>query len=1050
MNAVSIRKQHVTMDDYYQGPLNPHPVFPQWSVWSVYPHQFYGQMRKFIVKHKFYMPTIENEFLRVTVAPDIGGRIWDVYDKIGGRHVANWNTEVRTYQGGFGLNYTTGGIECNYPLAHSPTTSRQREVSTRQYPDGSASVIVSELDRIWRTRWAMECRLYPNRAYVEQRVRIYNRTPHESRYMYWNNCGWVLGDGGQFIFPESTGAMHGMEDETFSWPIWKHRDLSWFRENPDMLGLYMLNVDEPYLGYYDHDEDFGLVHYGDVADLPGRKTWTWGNVPDNMAHMRKTHHSRDEVYGEVQSGRLVIQEHRDRMPPESECQWYERWYPVRGIGGFNGAGPGAAMNLEVVPSGRGQSRLRLKTMANAPYPGATATLTSEGAPPVEKILTLGPTDAVESIFTVKGSVGPDRKTKVTLRDRDGVILGVVRLPAARTRDSWREVADLTREIRPVGVEEIFREAEKKARDWGNHDLRPLYEKVIAQDEGFSPARRELGRWAIWQGLYDEAIEHLDIAIERDPDSFELRYLRGLALVHGGRLDEARAAFELANRYQWEAASLARLAELRMREGDWEHAGRHLDRLAGAFPRLTRLRGLRAACLRRLGRKKQAQAEIDEALAIDADDPFLQVEAMFIRAGGVSDKRLPPRAVKSLIEQVREAEWPLLEAAFDYLAAGLDEEARAVLEIIPKPGPLALFVLARVHEKGGRSARARQVLATACKADPVTHCAWRLEMLPVLEWAREQLPKHPRPLLHLGNLLMARRRTEEAVALWRKAEQLGEKNYLLHASLGFHAKTVAGKPKAAAEHFRKAAGAEPADLYVKRERFTALRGLGKDDEAVRLLEGDPEALRLSPVLTHDLLNVYLERNDYAKFDRLCAEVSFPANWNLAGPCTLWHRRFFEEALVSFGEKDPKRALAILRDIPAAPARLGVPRDPWVEEPVRRYYHMGRMCEKLGDMQEARRCWEKALGFDYNCYFEPGYWTHRWTHRYYQALSLQKLGRESQANTVFDGMELLAHSPELPVNARDAIMDLVERGRFVPDEEKDPVGRKAVKVRTRAEE
>ncbi len=167
--------------------------------------------------------------------------------------------------------------------------------------------------------------------------------------------------------------------------------------------------------------------------------------------------------------------------------------------------------------------------------------------------------------------------------------------------------------------------------------------------------------------------------------------------------------------------------------------------------------------------------------------------------------------------------------------------------------------------------------------------------------------------------------------------------------------------------------------------------------------------------------------------------------------LWYRRYFQEALVSFAKTNPKGALEILKNLKPVPPHLGLTGDPWYMEPVRQLYHMGRMYERLGNMEEARRCWEKALTFDnYNCFFEPGYWSHRWAHRYYQALALQKLGRQAEANAYFDGMEFVARSPEQPVSARDRIMDLVERGRFAPDDEKDPVWKKAVKVETRAEE
>ncbi len=161
MNEVKLRRRTVEMDHYSQEPLNPHPTFPQWSTWPVYPYLYMGSMRKYVVRQKYLMPEIENEYLRVAVNADIGGRIWRLYDKIGGHDLANFNSEVHTYNAGFGLNYTSGGIEINYPLAHACTTSRPREISTARGEDGSASIIVSEYEQIWRTRWSVTYTLRP-------------------------------------------------------------------------------------------------------------------------------------------------------------------------------------------------------------------------------------------------------------------------------------------------------------------------------------------------------------------------------------------------------------------------------------------------------------------------------------------------------------------------------------------------------------------------------------------------------------------------------------------------------------------------------------------------------------------------------------------------------------------------------------------------------------------------------------------------------------------------------------------------------------------------
>jgi len=1050
MEGVRLVRRHVVMTEYSQAPLNPHPVFPQWSPWSVYPYQYYGSVRKYLARRRYYMPTLENDFLRVEIAPDLGGRIWDVYDKIGKRHVINFNPEVHIYNAGFGLNYVCAGIECNYPLAHACTTSRKREVSDRRNPDGSASIVISEYERIWRTRWSVTYTLYPGRSLVELRVRIYNRTPFDSRCMYWNNCGFYLTPNTQFIFPEVAGAMHGMENRTFSWPIWQHRDLSiWKNTPPEMLGLYMLDAREPFFGYYNHDEGHGLVHYGDLADLPGKKSWTWGTDPGQCDMLRKTHHSLGKVYGEVQSGRIVIQEHLDRVPPETEFEWSEIWYPVRGTGAFNGAGPGAALRAEVVESSARTSTLKIVAMANGSFPQARVRVASDGLAPVEKDFPLDATKTSEIMVRLPGRAGPDQHTEVMVQDASGLILARARLRHPSRRDSWREVVDLTRPLKAVGVEELFQAAEKEARDWGNHDLKPLYEKVLALDPDYSPARRELGKLCIWRGEYAAAVEHLAAARRRDEDSLENRYFHGLALLLSGNVEEARKAFELANRYDCEARSLVRLAELRMRERDWAHALRHLDRLAESRPRLTRPRGLRAACLRKLGRMREAAGEIASALAIDGQDPFLRFEDLFVRLGLPDRGGLPKRELGPILSLVREEEPPLLEAAFDYLAAGLFEETLAVTRAIPRPGPLARLAMAWSLHRLGRAAEARRALQAALGADVTGHQIWRLEMFDILAWARETFPKHARPLYLLGNLLMARRRTEEGRRMWEEAARRGERHWLLFANLGYYHSRVAKDYAAALEWFRKAERANPDDLYVICEIAAALNAVEGPRAVVRYLERRQDAVRASPRVAHALLSAYLKLSMYDRFDDVCSRLDFRHNFQIPGPHQLWWPRHFQEAAQLIEKGEPERALRILEGLSVPPPHLGI-FDPRTVEDDRRLYHMGRCYEKMGRHEEARACWEKALQVPHFTGYEHAYWFREWSRRYFQALSLQKLGRESEANAYFDALELLVHTGELPVAAQDQIMDMVERGRFAPENQKDPLVAEQIAIATRAEE
>lgn len=1049
MNPVRLVHADAVLECHSQDPFNPHPVFPQWSPHPVYPYPFWGSMTRNAVQRRYAMPALENDYLRVTVAADIGGRIWDIYDKIGKRHLANYNTGVRSYNAGFGLNYTTGGLEINYPYAHSCTTNAPREISFERGADGSAAIVVSEYERIWRTRWSVAIRLRSGCAAVEQEVRLYNRTPMDSRYMYWANCGFVLKPNTRFLFPETEGAMHGQERNTFSWPLWRGHDMSRFRSiPPQALGLYFLHAQEPFFGYYDEDEAFGLVHYGDLADLPGKKYWTWGTSPATLRQYRKTHHTLGEVYGEIQSGRIVIQEHLDRMPPESECRWTERWFPVRDIGPFQGAGPGAAIAADVLESDTKRSRLRVRAMANERFPRARLQVASDGLPPIEQPFPVSPDQAAERVVTMPGPIGPASHTAVAIVDPVAGRLAVCRLRAPNSRDSWREPPVYVKTCEPVGAETLFFAAERVARDWGNHDLEPPYRKALEADSGFSPAHLELGKLALFRGRPEEAIRHLEAAGARDEDGLAWRYFYGLALTGAGRLAEARHAFERTARYDGEARGRTRLAELAMRDRDWHQALGHLDRVESLQPRVTRPRGLRAACLRRLGRLAEASAAIEAARTVDRTDPFLQYEAMFIAAGSVEPGRLSAKPLAALIEQVRGQEEPLLEAAFDYLAAGLETEAAAVVESLPQPGALALFLLAWIRDRLGRTRASRTALAAACRRDPVYQHPWRLEMIAVLEWAAAQRPASPRPVWLLGNLLMARRRTEEAVALWRRAERMGETHALLAAGLGHYERHVAKRLDRALAWFRKAAQRDSGDLYIKKALFDALCALNRSRAAAAYLEREAAAVRKSPQLAFDLMSLYLEWNDFRRFDAWALQCRFPVNWNIPGPHRLWAWRQVKEGLVLIGAGRLQEALAILTDPKPMPAHLGLEMaGDYSDE--RRYYHIGCIYDRMGKPDEARRWWEKAPAIPHFCGYEPSGCFQSWNRRYYHALCLQKLGRTAEAETYFDAMTAQAESPEMPLAARRRLLQLAERGRTAPESEKDPVVQASITVATRAE-
>jgi tetratricopeptide (TPR) repeat protein len=1035
MNVKVYQKDKI-MQTLSHGGYNPNPVFPQWNAMDIYPNQYWGSTIREPVKRPYNMLYLENEYLKVSCNVDLGGRVWSIYDKLAKRHAINIASGVYSYAGGFGKNYTCGGMEVNYPYAHSPTTRLPREYKTAKHADGSASIIIGEYERKWRTRWSITYTLRPGKAYLEMKVRLYNRTPLDSRYMYWSNCGIPVNDDTEFIFPEPSGALHGDEKVTFSWPTWRGKNLGLWKNAPEPIGLYMLESNEPYFGYYDHSADYGLAHYADLTDMPGKKYWSWGSSYLGRHLIAASHHPDGKAYGEIQAGRVVIQEHLDRVPPETEQEWTEYWYPVRDTGRINGAGRDAVISANLKQAGR-KSNVEVNVQGTGTFPDAKLVVTCGDKPVVQRKISLSPETTTTRKLTLNYRPGKDEDLRVSVVNDDGEILGWARISAPSARDCWTEIAPDPVDLKPSSAEEVFQEAECLARDWFFRDERKKYQESLALDPGLSAAHIELGKLDISSVQYDVAIDHLRKALIRSEGSLEAHYFLGVALDLAGKDEQAEKAYQLAARYDYEARSRVRLAQLKMRQSDFHGAIGHLGRVKKIAGRLTRPQGLLAACLRQLGSTKEAAEVIKSAHAVDMMDPFLQIEEMLV----LNDFS----GLKVLLQQVNNYEPPILEAAFDYGNAGLFKDALHALKVISRPGPLNVFYKAWLEEQLGRHQAALKTALRACELDPQTHNAWRLEMAAVLEWACELLPDNPRPYYHLGNLMMARNRTEDALDLWRKAQNLGEKSYLLYASQGYYLLNVNADVAGALGHFRKAAKLNPKNMYMISEVASALNRLGKHREAIKYLSPHKKILCQSHLVATQLLEAYVATKEYQKFDKFLAAWTNP----FGAPTRPWPNRHFKQGLELIAAGKYAKAIEILLQGTSIPQNL-IHYKYESGKDERAYYHIGRCYEKLGEMQKANDYWTQAVTVERSIAYEPAYWYAAWDNRYYQALAHRKLGNNNQANIILEAIEIISKTTrELPAAARRHLMDLVIRAKTGDEDQFDPIGGETVEVETRAE-
>ena len=181
--------------------------------------------------------------------------------------------------------WISGGIEFNWPQHHRPSTFEAVDFTINENEDGSKTVWVNEVERMFRTKGMAGFTLYPDKAYIEIRGKLYNRTPFPQTFLWWANPAVKVNDHYQSIFPPDVHAVfdHGKRDVS-SFPIAKGvyykvdyapgTDISRYRNIPVPTSYMAVQSKYNFIGGYEHDSRAGLLHVADHHISPGKKQWT--------------------------------------------------------------------------------------------------------------------------------------------------------------------------------------------------------------------------------------------------------------------------------------------------------------------------------------------------------------------------------------------------------------------------------------------------------------------------------------------------------------------------------------------------------------------------------------------------------------------------------------------------------------------------------------------------------------------------------------------------------------------------------------------------------
>lgn len=273
-----------------------------------YPYFRYDGFSAEAIQRKWKTVELENEYIRVTLFPEIGGKIWGATDKTSQKEFIYTNSVVKFRDIAMRGPWVSGGIEFNFGIiGHAPTSATPVDYMIKEKEDGSVSCYISAMEYVTHTTWVVEVNLPKDKAYFTTHMIWSNGSSLDQPYYQWMNAAYQSKGNLQFCYPGTHYIKHS--GELYPFPIDKeNRDISWYKNNgfESDKSWHVLGFYNDFYGAYWHDEDFGSIHHAAYDEKLGMKIFLWSQARDG-AIWEKLLTDTDGQYVELQSGRMYSQ-----------------------------------------------------------------------------------------------------------------------------------------------------------------------------------------------------------------------------------------------------------------------------------------------------------------------------------------------------------------------------------------------------------------------------------------------------------------------------------------------------------------------------------------------------------------------------------------------------------------------------------------------------------------------------------------------------------------------------------------------------------------------
>ena len=1010
-------REIVTIPTYEVGKPEKAPMFLEKRVYQgssgvVYPYPVIESMSDEKVDKEYLAIWLENDYIKVMILPELGGRVQMAYDKIKERHFVYYNHVIKPALVGLLGPWISGGIEFNWPQHHRPSTYMPVDTCIEENSDGSVTVWVSEMEKMFHQKGMAGFTLRPGCAYLEIKGVLYNRTDVPQTFLWWANPAVEVNDEYQSVFPPDINAVfdHGKRAVS-SFPIatgtYYKMDYS---AGVDISNYKNIAVPTSYMGVnsrfnfeggYENDTQAGMLHVASHHFSPGKKQWTWGNGDFGRAWDRnltdETTPKEAEKWKVDRKGfrpyiELMAGVYTENQPdfswlmPYEEKRFTQYFMPYRELGVVKEASKDLVFNINEV----GEGKVEFKVFATSKQEVCIILRNDKGDIYYKKEMSLSPEAVLTETVDVKGA----KLNELTFEIVKSFVYG------ERTVLSWHAEAD---DIRPIpdsaeaallpeqiktneqlyltGLHlEQYRHATWLATDY--------YEEALRRDPNDIRCLNALGLWYIRKGRFSRAEDYLrkavKLSMKRNPNPYEGEplYNLALALKYQGKLDEAYERFWKATwNKAWADAGYFEAAKISVAQGRFEDALDEINRCLDNNWHNHKARALKAAILRKLEMNDEALALIDESLSFDAFNYGCRYEKYLIKQD--------ERELTEMKEMLRKSSQNYDELALDYQAAGLDTEAEAIWNIAISEGavsPMTYYYMGRYDE--------------AVHAD-LSYCfPNRAEDIIALEAAKRLSPADAHAPYLLGCLYYAARQYDLAIENWELSARLDPKFPTVWRNLALGRFNKQDRQQEALEYMERAFSLDENDERILMELDQLRKRLHHShQERLTFLQKYPELIQRRDDLVLEEITLLNQTGRYEEaMQKLDAHIFHPWEGGEGKVSAQYQICRVELAKQALTRRDFEGAVRLLSECLDYPHHLGEGKLYGAQENDF-HYLLGLAYEGMGDMETARKYWEEATKGPQEPAAAMYYNDAKPDKIFYQGLALYKLGREGEAHGRF---------------------------------------------------